>query len=327
MEKRKIKDQMGELEEQLERLALYSDPTSAPLVQRASESLRDLQENIRSQAFEKSLSAQDFLQRISGVLIREAQPLGFDLAITTCGTGRISLEMVETAMGAVLACLRAALKSHQGITPSERGAQRLFLTHAFYLEARATSEAVYFRLMDDGPGYAGLQPAAESQRHFLRLRAHLAKFGGWFRRKSLKAGGVIEFKVPLSSSRFDCIRLRQGGFTYLVPATCVSERRLAGGDALAGAVARMDEVQGLVATEPTGIACAVKIGVADFEFWLSCDEVGDRVKARRLPAGDLVEPSSWFRAFGIFHEGGRPAALPFLDGETLMEFHAKGENK
>lgn len=335
MERQRIKEQLGVLAEHLERLESLGmtgadgiSPDSWRTLHEASSSLTQLQSAVLDQSLQKSLPAQEFLQRVSGVLIREARAQGLGVSLVTCGRGRISLEMVEISMAAVLACLRASLKSHQGVTAEERGAKRLFATQSFYLEACAGGESVYFRLGDDGAGYsADPRHEAEHEKYFQRIRAHVAKYGGWFQRRSLKVGGMIEFKVPMPASRFECVAVRQGDFSCLLPASCVSEVRRSEAKELSGVVAKLDEARGLVLGSGDEAGCALKIGVADFQFWLLCDEVSDKQRARRVEAGDLVEPSSWFRSFGIYHEGGSSAALPFVDGETLMNFFTQAEGK
>lgn len=345
MERTKLKEQISTLEEQLELLGdmvvrngAYAagaegrtyDQSEDELVRNAMRSLKGLRELVHEQSFAKSLPAEDFLQKIAGVLIREAHAMGFEISLSTFGSGRISMEMVELSMGAVLACVRASLRTYAGMDRSVRSKHNLFGAYSFYLEAKATDNDVHFRLFDDGQGYsADFHAEFEAEKQFQKIRTYIARNGGWFSRRSLPGvGGAIEFKVPLPLSRFECLVLQRGEFQVLVPSACVAEVEANPQlDSLGGVLAMPGSEHGLEPVsvgQAAGAGVAVKIGVADFQFWLLADVANKRVTARRHVAGDLVETGCWFGFLGIFHEGnGLPQALPLLDGEALMQFHAK----
>jgi hypothetical protein len=343
LERQKIKDQISEMEEQLEILegiALQNGAHAVAgegayefsedlLVSQAMSSLRNLKDLVHEQSLFKSLAAEDFLQKISGVLVREARALGYEIALSTFGSGRISMEMAELSMGAVLACVRASLRSFKGMDLASRQKHRLFTTFSFYLEARATDDAVQFRLLDDGLGYDGdFRAEFESEKQFTKIRSYIARHGGWFTRRTLPGvGGAIEFKVPLPLSRFECMVIKQGAFEVLLPTACVAQVvELPTLEALSGLYAVPAADNGLTAVPVSALAnasVAVKVGVADFQFWLLCDAAERRVTARRHVAGELVESGCWFGFLGIFHDGKYQQALPLLDGEALMNFFAK----
>jgi hypothetical protein len=209
LERQRIKDEIGALEERLELLDLTAlanesyplegrgkyDFRSDVMLREALESLQRLQTLVQEEKLERSLEAEDFLRRIASLLVREAQTAGFEIAISTFGTGRISMEMAEVSMGAILACLRASLRSFKGMGRALRVKNHLFFTFSVYLEVRATPDEVHFRLLDDGQGYNGsFRTEFETENQFKRFRSHIYRFGGWFRRKSLPGyGGSIEF--------------------------------------------------------------------------------------------------------------------------------------
>ncbi|RZA06119.1 MAG: ATP-binding protein [Proteobacteria bacterium] len=343
MERQKIKEQISELEEQLEILSQVSLSNGAHavagegsyefsqdlLVQETMRSLVNLKDLVHEQNQLKSLAAEDFLQKISGVLVREARALGYDIALSTFGSGRISMEMAELSMGAVLACVRASLRSFKTMDTSARQKHRLFPTYSFYLEARATDGAVQFRLLDDGQGYdPDFQGEFKADQQFNKIRGYIARHGGWFTRRSLQpVGGAIEFKVPLPLSRFECVVIKQGAFELLLPTACVAQVvELPTLEALDGLFAIPAADAGLQAVSVSAMgqaSVAVKVGVADFQFWLLCDSAERRITARRHVAGELVESGCWFGFLGIFHDGKYQQALPLLDGEALMNFFAK----
>lgn len=342
MERQKIKDQISEMEEQLEILEGITLQNGAHavagegtyefsedlLVSRAMASLRNLKDLVHEQSLLKSLAAEDFLQKIAGVLVREARALGYEISLSTYGCGRISMEMAELSMGAVLACVRASLRSFRGMDASARQRHRLFNTYSIYLEARATDDDVRFRLLDDGQGYDGnFRAELESEKQFTKIRGYIARHGGWFSRKSLAGvGGLIEFTVPLPLSRFDCLVVQQGSFEALLPAACVAKVvELPTLETLNGVLAVPAADAGLAAVGVEALATAavaVKVGVADFQFWLLCEAAERKVSARRHVAGELVETGCWFGFLGIYHDGKYQQALPLLDGEALMNFFA-----
>jgi hypothetical protein len=65
----------------------------------------------------------------------------------------------------------------------------------------------------------------------------------------------------------------------------------------------------------------IRVGVADFQFWITCDAIIARPRSRRVPGDDLVSDESWFRYFGLFHDGSLPRILPLLEGDALMRLH------
>lgn len=343
MERQKIRDQIGTLEEQLELLDVVSlanetfsisetgsyDFREESMVRQSIDSLQQLKDLVQEQNLRKSIAAKDFLKRVTGVLVREAHEAGYELAISTHGSGRISLEMVEVSMGAIVACLRASLKSFKGMGKALRVKHRLFTTFSVYLEVKASPTEIYFRLLDDAQGYSGtFRTEFETENHFRKIRSHIANFGGWFRRKSLaEYGGVIEFKASLPLSRFECVRVRGGTSEFLLPASCVMEQGVAPPNAR---VARPEESAGLVVDAGgSAAAAAVKVAVADFQFWIQCDSIGEAVKARRESAVGFVEEGSWFKNFGVYQEAGQARLLPLMEGEALMNFHlaAWGSNE
>jgi hypothetical protein len=339
LERQRIKDEIGALEERLELLdqIVHSldcssragleggGPYPGRMAREALDSLRRLQGLVQEEKFERSIEAEDFLRRVTSILVRESQSAGFEIAISTYGTGRISLEMVEVSMGAILACLRASLKSFKGMGRALRVKNRLFYTFSVYLEVRATPDEVHFRLLDDGQGYNGsFRTEFETEHQFRRIRNHISRFGGWFRRKSLAGyGGNIEFKAALPLSRFDSFLLKSGNTEVLLPHGCVIE--VAKNESLPGArVAFLDESAGLTLESPAGMnTTAVKVAVADFQFWIVCESATVVPKTRRISGEGLIDRSAWFQGFGVFHEGAAPRVAPLLEGEMLMNFHVE----
>jgi hypothetical protein len=293
------------------------------MIRDALDSLRRLQGLVQEEKFERSIDAEDFLRRVTSVLVREAQAAGFELAVATFGTGRISMEMVEVSMGAILACLRASLKSFKGMGRALRVKNHLFYTFSIYLEVRATPDEVHFRLLDDGQGYRGsFRTEFETENQFRRIRNHISRFGGWFRRKSLPDyGGSIEFKAALPLSRFESLLLKSGETEILLPHGCVIE--VAKNQSLPGdRVAFLDAESGLSLESPGGMhITAVKVAVADFQFWIVCESAEQIDKTRRLSGEGLTDRHAWFQGFGVFHEQAVPKVAPLLEGETLMNFH------
>lgn len=336
--RQQIREQLGVLEEKLEELGslasanermslLSPDPVTFGtelLFQEAIESLHALGQLVHEQQLTKSVAAQDFLQKIIGLLVQDAAAQGCDIAVSQYGEGKISMEMAELVMGAIVAGFRASLRSHRALDRAERARLNLFAPGSIYVEVRASATEVQFRLLDDGAGFesaGSLSLGAEKQ--FEKLRDHIARCGGWFGRSSLgEVGGSIEFKVPLAHNRVEALVLRTGSFEALLPAACVAEIIEPGrGRAPEGTlVLRLNEAAGLEPGDPEG-ACLLRIGVADVQFWVSCEAVGGRVQARRAPAGEFTGPESWLQCFGLFHEQGAGRALPLLEGTTLIRFH------
>lgn len=330
-----IREQLGVLEERLEELgalALANErqalerPSALSfgsdiLLQEALASIRDLGQLVYEQQLFKSVSANDFLQRIVGLLVQDAAAQGCDIAVAHFGEGRISMEMAELVLGAILAGFRASLKSHKSLSRVQRHRHYLFGTGSIYVEVRATAGEILFRLTDDGQGY-GKRSDLASEKHFQKLREHIARCGGWFGHSSFENfGGLIEFKVPLSHNRLEALILRQGDFEVLIPSTSVAEVLEAGelppDDAV---VFSLDENTGL-APALEKAAVFLRIGVADLQFWISCESLGARVKARRLSAADFVEEGSWLKDLGLFRTEEHSQALPLLEGASLVQLY------
>jgi hypothetical protein len=236
-QRQQIKEQMGLLEEQIELLgsvaslneqqSLANSPAlvfgSDVILQETLETLRGLYQLAQEQQNLKSVPAADFLAKIIGILVQDAAASGFDIAIFHFGEGKISMEMAELVLGAIIAGMRASLRSYRGASRTDRLDRHLFPTFGFYLEVRANPEEIQFRLVDDGPGYGGrLDEELASEKQFQKLRLHIARSGGWFGRSSLEhMGGQIEFKVPLPRNRFETLLLRCGECEALLPSSCV----------------------------------------------------------------------------------------------------------
>jgi len=341
LERQRVRDQIGALEEQLERLREISLSNGESLLTRtdnfnfqedivvgeAQATVRGLQDLLQEQSLEKSIPAQDFLKRVVAILLREAAAAGHNVALTTFGTGRISLDMVEISMGAIMACLRASIRGFSEVSQTQRAARQLFRTFSINLEIRATGDEVYFRVADDGRGLNdAFNGEFETEKHFQKIRTHISRFGGWFRRQTLSPyGGMIEFKIPMARGRFDCLLLKGSGFEILVPNSCVAEIRQ-GENFPAGVsgrllVASLNEAHGLTKVVEGGrYTVAVRVAVADFQFWIRCEGFGERVRARKNSAEGFTEAGTWLKNFGIYHDSGVAKVLPLLEGEAMMNF-------
>ncbi len=331
MERQKLKEQLGILEEQLELLAATASHSrhhyTISSVNALRDSLQTVKNSFHEQAVLKSIPAKEFLQKIAGVLIREADQQGSTIAVSSSATGKISLEMVEVSMAAIVACLRASLRSYKGMGLAIRQKHHLFPSYSINLEIRATPEEVYFRLLDDGQGFTGsFRAEFESEKQFEKLRAHISRFGGWFRSKSLEPfGGLIEIKVPLPQVRFECYEISVGSFRALIPATYVAEIRQCwknpgneNGDTFLGTIS---ESEGLIDGEAEAEQnFGLKIAVADKQFWLGVEKVNAKARARKISAKDFVENGSWIQSFGVYLENSKAAILPLIEGEFLMSF-------
>ncbi len=331
MERQRLKEELGILEEQLELLDATASKNRQPYTIAAVNALQDSIQTVKNSFHEqsvlKSIPCKEFLQKITGVLIREASQQGSDIAIVSSASGKISLEMVEVSMAAIVACLRASLRSYKGMGLAIRQKNHLFPTYSLNLEIRATPEEVFFRMLDDGQGFAGsFRAEFETEKQFEKLRTHISRFGGWFRSKSLDpVGGLIEIKVPLPQIRFESYEISMDGFRALIPATYVAEIRqnwkpssIEGSDTLYGV---LSEEEGLVpGSDNDSHKFGLKIAVADLQFWMGVENVGSKVKARKVGARDFVENGSWIRNFGVFLDESNAAILPLLEGEFLMKF-------
>ena len=332
-QRQQIRDQLGVLEERIEELGALARAgergTSGSdayrfgaeiLFQDALASMRDLSRLVNEQQLQKSVSAQDFILRICALLVQAAQAHGVDLAISHHGEGRISLEMAEMVMGAIVAAFRSSLAGQRNFGSALRLERHLFRTGSVYLEVKASSGELQFRLLDDGQDLG-----VEKKGAFLRLREHVAQCGGWFAHKSFQpCGGLIEFKIPIMQNRDDCLLLRRDSMEVLLPSACVLEVSRAPKDhpvAPGVAVYRLDELDGLGLGSTTS-PVLIRVGVADVQFWIGCDAISAPLKTRKLPATDFFQEGSWIHALGVFQHEGSGRALPMFDGGALAHFHS-----
>lgn len=333
-QRQQIRDQLGVLEEKLEdlgalacaneRLSLNNPAPiqfgSDLLLRDALDSMRSLSHLVHEQQLFKSVSASDFLQKILSLLVQDAAAQGCEVAVSHYGEGKISMEMAELVMGAIVAGFRATLRSHKGMSRSERAKNHLFSTGSIYVEVRSSPGEIMFRLVDDGRGFSGddeLSAGAEKQ--FEKLREHIARCGGWFGRKSFSGcGGMIEFKVPLAHNRLEALVLKSGAFEVLLPSSCVAEILERGAETRpkpGALVLGLSEASGLEAVRGD-YGVLLRVCVADLEFWLSCESLGQKTLVRRVPAAEFVEEGSWLQHLGLFQGN----ALPLFDGTTLIRF-------
>ncbi len=344
MERERIREQLGYFEEQLERLdsvALSNesfpiDDTSryqfdeSILIEEMKRSFHELANLVQEETLrQKSLSANDFLGRVIRCLIQQAEGMGYQLAISQYGEGRVSLEMVELSMSAILSCIGASLRSYKGMSRAHRMKNKLYVPYSVHLEIIASLEEIHFRLVDDGQGYSGsLRAQFDAEKHFKGIRSEIGKSGGWFKRKSFEEyGGSIEFKMPLKRARFESWLLNCHDGEVLVPAHCVSEN-LEGKnlppEEKDEIYARLSANQGLIACTREEILkskSAVRMGVADFRLWVACESADKKTQSRRHSADGFVAQDSWYEQFGIYHERGDGRALPLLDADVLLRFH------
>lgn len=332
-QRQQIRDQLGVLEERLEELGALARAgergTASSdayrfgaeiLLQDALASMRDLSRLVNEQQLQKSVSAQDFLLRICALLVQSAQAHGVELAISHHGEGRISLEMAEMVMGAIIAAFRSSLAGQRTFDAAFRLKHHLFRTGSVYIEVKATSGELQFRLLDDGQGIGDQKQGA-----FIRLREHVAQCGGWFGHKTFQpCGGLIEFKIPIAQNRVDCLVLGQGAAEVLLPSSCVLEVSRASGEhpvTTGTAVFGIHETDGLERGSSAS-PVLVRVGVADIQFWIACETISGPVKARRSPAKDFFEEGTWIHTLGVFQDEGSGRALPMLDGGVLVQFQS-----
>jgi len=340
-QRQQIKEQLGVLEERLEQLgalicANEQQSIRAPaqilfgsdiLLQEALDSMRSLGQLVHDQQLFKSVSANDFLPRIISLLVQDAANQGCEVAISHFGEGKISMEMAELVMGAIVAGFRACLRSHKGFNRAERVRHHLFPIGSIYVEVRSTPSEILFRLVDDGKGFhgSGEEFSISTEKQFDKLREHIARCGGWFSRSSYgDFGGAIEFKVPLAHSRIESLILSVGRLEVLIPSSCVAEIIERGSStakpAQGARIFRLCEDHGVEAGDADA-GVLLRVGVADFQFWLACDALKGKALVRRAPAGNLVDATSWLQNFGLFHEDDAGRALPLLEGTTLIRFY------
>lgn len=338
MPRQELKEQLGALEEQLEllsaraRSSLHQGQPSSVAgenLYQTIDALQGLHDLIHDQSLKKSLSAHDFLRRVVSVLVQDANVLGYPIAVSFFGEGKISAEMVEISMGAIVACLKASLRSYRNMPQAVRMQHHLFPTYSVYLEIKADPDGLRFRMLDDAKGYTGgFLAESESEAQFQKLRAQVAKQGGWFSRRSLpKIGGTIEFKIQLPRARFECARLQSGETEILLPSSYISN--VCTIEEFSGLVTdddrlfvKLDSREGMVLAEDPGeFTTAVKVGIADFQFWVLCQDAAERVASRRYPCHEFVEENSWFCNLGLFPKEGVLKALPLVEGEQLMKLY------
>lgn len=337
--RQQIREQLGVLEEKLEELGAFacanerlSLKNSAPvqfgsdlLLQDALESMRALSQLVHEQQLSKSVNASDFLQKIISLLVQDAASQGCEIAVSHYGEGKISMEMAELVMGAIVAGFRATLRSQKALTRADRARKHLFPIGSIYVEVRSSPGEIMFRLVDDGQGFHEddtLATGAEKQ--FEKLREHIARCGGWFGRSSFDSfGGMIEFKVPLAHNRMEALVLKQGEFRVLIPSSSVAEISETGSPLKvpAGAmILRLHESLG-VERGSADSTVLLRVGVADLQFWLACDSLEGKVLARRAPATEFTDDGSWLQSLGIFQAEGTGRALPLFEGTTLIRFY------
>jgi hypothetical protein len=342
LDRQRIADQIGALEEQLEllqRLAARNCLTSiqknpsfdfaeSTEMQLARGALESLQAELGRQREEKSVPARKFLKRISSVLVQECAALDRNISISVSGTGTISMDMAELAMNAILHTLKAAIGSAFDLSSSERSQRHLFQTMAFSLQVKAEPENIHFVLTDDGQGHqAGGIKSFEQEKQFQKIRSHLALCGGWFRRKNLQPyGGMIEFKLPFLTGRFQGAKISSNGVEAVIPGFCISDFWKAEDLLLHpwnGPIACLDEEKGLSVCGPEARPGDVflKLAIADFECLLKCRVLDNSLRLRKLSGADFFTPDSSFKALGIYNEGESAVVLPMIEGETLFHFY------
>ena len=337
MDRQRISEELGALEEHLELVQRLSMRNSLNPIQPKSsfdfeesiqaevarESLDRLHQELSRQREQKSISVEKLLQKIAAILIQEVLPHDRDITISTFGSGNVSLEMVELAMGSIVGAVRASVRSALEFDSLDR--QRLFLYPAlsFFIHAKSEGENIHFILKDDGAGHSNLGVTGfEQEKDFQKIRAHLAVSGGWFRKTNLVPyGGKIEFRLPLIQPRFLSYRVVSNGIEALIPATCVAS--LNSGVASRDRVVVLDENSGMAVSK--GLAqeqeVEVQLAIADYEFPFRCRVLGEGIRTRKLSGADFFDPSSSFQYLGVFHEAENPKVLPLLEGETLLNFY------
>lgn len=343
MQREQIREQFSLLEEQLERLMVLSAPAVSTqkdheldvgeedlLLGRVKEVFDGLQELVHEETLrQKSIQATDFAQKLIKILIQEANAKEYKIAVSFSASGKISMEMVELSMSSILSCIKASLNSYEKMYDIERAKKNLFLTYSVYLEVHGYADEIHFRLLDDGAGYSKTEDNVEINNQFIKIRKSLAKVGGWFNRTSLDVyGGQIQFKLPLPRNRPEVYRLKKGEFEVLVPCFCVVEtsseiqKIFADKDNLIGELEAINGLKKITDQSETSSNLAVRIGVADFEVWILCDSMSDRIKSRKYDAKEFLEDSAWYSHFGLCQINNVGLALPLLDGNALVRFYS-----
>jgi hypothetical protein len=324
LQRQQIKEQLGALEEQVELLGALARSETL-------EALNNLHNLIHNDTLRKSLPASDFLHRVISVLTQEASALGFEIAVSHFGEGRMSAEMVEVSMGAIMACIKASLRSYRTMNQAMRTKHNLFRTYSLYIEIRANANGVQFKLVDDAKGYSGeFITGLDNDIRMDKLRSQVADHGGWFSRRTFPGfGGAIEFRVPLPHARFECLVLKQGDFEMLVPVsycTRIVDIKEEGGlpfvegETIANLSAE-DGIRPPREGDSNSPGYAVQISVADVQYWVLCDLAKTHVKSRRYNCADFVEEYCWYDNLGLFPSAGALKALPLLEGGGLLRLY------
>jgi hypothetical protein len=348
-----ISDDFGKLEERLERLETLAslndqtvvsgtgiyDHTYAEVLREVRTELAELQEKVFERVLSsKSIEAKDFLTKIVKNLIEESRGLGLDIAVSVHGKGRVPMHLIEMALSSILACVRVSVESFRRQSGVDRIMKNLFPTCSFQMEIIAGSTEIHFRILHDGDGFS--KDAIGNWMDTIRsIRENVAKTGGWFNfHRFENYGGSVEFKIPVTRTRFPGYIIRTGSFEAIVPASCVADTlqeissdsltlkrgeyfyndRAAVGFLSSSSGFEVLTIEGLPRTE--GMK-AILLGAADFQFLILCDDFQLVEKIRSVEDEDLLDKASWFSRFGVFHEGIGSRLVPLMDGETLVHFH------
>lgn len=343
MQKEKIREQLSVLEERLEQLEGFFlspenySPEKISQFKNAKNTFSELQGLVQDEALrQRSIPTEQFVRKILPFLIHEANGKGYEINVGYYAEGKISMEMVEISMNAILTCIKSSLKCYQGMSRAHRIQKRLFQPFSFFLDVRADISEIKFSLIDDSFGYkSSFNTGIESEKLFKSMRTHMASHDGWFGNQSFQRyGGVIQFRIPQQRTRFDCILLQGIDCEVLLPSSCVIEQIPAKNLDSKNTnlkVFLLQENGGLDLKESIGPEfqsyTAIKIGVADFQFWILCKKILQTVRARRLAGSDFLDPSAWFRDFGVFLQDSSEVLIPLVDGSVLMDFYQKWGEK
>ncbi len=348
-----ISDDFGKLEERLERLEALAntndqaiasgtgiyDHTYTEVLRDVRNELSELQEKVFERVLSsKSIEAKEFLTRIVKHLVDESRDLGLDVAISLHGTGRVPMHLIELALSSILACVKVSVESFRKQSGVDRIMKHLFPTCSFQMEIKASSTEIHFRILHDGDGFS--QDAIGTWAETVRaIRENVAKTGGWFSFHRFESyGGRVEFKIPVTKTRFPGYVVRTGSFETVVPASCVTDalqeisaERISVKDgeyfydnnAVVGYLSASDGLERLTKENVSRVegAKGIMLGAADFQFLILCDDFQMLEKVRSVEDRDMLEKDSWFHSFGVFHEGSASRVVPLMDGETLVRFH------